>query len=397
VTIMIGIEQFRATVGLFNLAKRLPNCAGFTDSDNGSEFDHPATASADAFDVLAIWACIFLLATIIWSAKGNFACAVFAPFSSDFENGLVSCATTVAIGSRSEVSHEMAAAPVGLTAVSTLMQCEVVLCVAVFALAVRRLRLSNDVEENPGPEDVINNEMQVGNAAGLAGAAEILGAIQQLTAAVGRIENAQTVLQSQQAESTMTLQDKLSLVEKNIHEKLEKLEQENQMLSDDIAAMQTKMEVMEEENMCLRGSMSNLERKLDYLENQSRRCNLLFHGIPRKMNETWKDCEDSVQKIIKEDMKVSQNIIIERAHRVGSAIIVKLFSFKDKVLLQQSAKNLASSNSGVSVREDFSQTVRVKRSGLVQMMKALRADGKRAKLSFDRLLSDEGTFTYDVV
>jgi hypothetical protein len=133
----------------------------------------------------------------------------------------------------------MAAAPVGLTAVSTLMQNEAVLCVAVFALAVRRLRLSNDVEENPGPEDVINNEMQVGNAAGLAGAAEILGAIQQLTAAVGRIENAQTVLQSQQAESTMTLQDKLSLVEKNIHEKLEKLEQENQMLSDDIAAMQT--------------------------------------------------------------------------------------------------------------------------------------------------------------
>jgi hypothetical protein len=115
------------------------------------------------------------------------------------------------------------------------------------------------------------------------------------------------------------------------------------------------------------------------------------------MNETWKDCEDSVQKIIKEDMKVSQNIIIERAHRVGSAIIVKLFSFKDKVLLQQSAKNLASSNSGVSVREDFSQTVRVKRSGLVQMMKALRADGKRAKLSYYRLLSDEGTFTYDVV
>jgi regulator of replication initiation timing len=242
-----------------------------------------------------------------------------------------------------------------------------------------------------------DNEMQVGNAAGLAGAAEILGAIQRLTAAVGRIENAQTVLQSQQAESTMTLQDKLSLVEKNINEKLEKLEQENQMLSDDIAAMQTKMEVMEEENMCLRGSMSNLERKLDYLEIQSRRCNLLFHGIPRKMNETWKDCEDSVQKIIIEDMKVSQNIIIERAHRVCSAIIVKLFSFKDKVLLQQSAKNLASSNSGVSVREDFSQTVRVKRSGLVQMMKALRADGKRAKLSFDRLLSDEGTFTYDVV
>ena len=81
-------------------------------------------------------------------------------------------------------------------------------------------------------------------------------------------------------------------------------------------------------------------------------------------------------------MKITDGVVIERAHRVG---------YKDKEKILKGSKNLASTNKDISVREDFSQAVQTKRSKLVPVMKILRKDGKRARLRFHKLVTDEGT------
>ena len=73
-----------------------------------------------------------------------------------------------------------------------------------------------------------------------------------------------------------------------------------------------------------------------------------------------------------------------------------ILSYKDKEKILKGAKNLASTNKDISVREDFSQVVQTKRSKLVPMMKTPRKDGKRARLRFDKLVTDDGTFTFNL-
>ena len=170
------------------------------------------------------------------------------------------------------------------------------------------------------------------------------------------------------------------------------LEDSNDVLSADVGEMSTKVEQLEEENQFIKDRLRNLEEKLDSAENHSKRNNLLFYGIPTAAGETWSDCEDKVMNIIKTDMKITDGVAIERAHhtRVGKAIIIKLLSYKDKEKILKGAKNLASTNKDIWVREDFSQAVQTKRSKLVPVMKTLRKDGKRARLRFDKLVTDSG-------
>ena len=58
------------------------------------------------------------------------------------------------------------------------------------------------------------------------------------------------------------------------------------------------------------------------MEGQSKRNNLVFHGIPEQKYETWDDYEATVRKILEEKMGMEEarsdtDIAIERAHRIG--------------------------------------------------------------------------------
>ena len=213
---------------------------------------------------------------------------------------------------------------------------------------------------------------------------------------MNRVEAAQAALSTQQTHNTAAVQQRLAEVGKKLNERLKTLEDSNDVLSADVGEMSTKVEQLEEENQFIKDRLRNLEEKLDSAENHSKRNNLLFYGIPTEAGETWSDCEDKVMNIIKTDMKITDSVAIERAHRVGIAIIIKLLSYKDKDKILKGTKNLASTNKDISVREDFSQAVQTKRSKLVPMMKTLRKDGKRARLRFDKLVTDDGTFTFNL-
>ena len=53
------------------------------------------------------------------------------------------------------------------------------------------------------------------------------------------------------------------------------------------------------------------ERKIVELEDRSRRNNLRIDGITEKENETWDECEQEVQSLIKDKLGIAENIVIE--------------------------------------------------------------------------------------
>ena len=58
------------------------------------------------------------------------------------------------------------------------------------------------------------------------------------------------------------------------------------------------------------------ERKIVELEDRSRRNNPRIDGITENENETWDECEQEVQSLIKDKLGIAENIVIERVHRI---------------------------------------------------------------------------------
>ena len=162
----------------------------------------------------------------------------------------------------------------------------------------------------------------------------------------------------------------------------------------------SKCDSLREENDQLREELSHLRSKTDYQENQSRRNNLVFFGIDKtRQSEDWDECEEKVRAVISEGMGITDEIHIERAHRVGKggAIVVKLLSFKQKVLILKNTHKLKGSGfENVSVREDFSKDVRMIRSQLMQKKSELCSENEKPKLRYDKLITKRGTYTFDL-
>ena len=90
------------------------------------------------------------------------------------------------------------------------------------------------------------------------------------------------------------------------------------------------------------------------MEGQSKRNNLVFHGIPEGKDETWDDCETAVRKILEEKMGMEEgwrdtDITMERADRIGRfskdrtrPIVVKFanYKYKNNVLKNKSVTRL---------------------------------------------------------
>lgn len=110
--------------------------------------------------------------------------------------------------------------------------------------------------------------------------------------------------------------------------------------------------------------------------------------------ESWEDCERKVKACVKEGMGTTERLEIERSHRVGKAIVVRFLSYKQKMLVLTNARKLKTSN--IYVRVDFSETVQKKRQALMTLQRELRQKGHSAKLRFDKLITEDSMYTYDL-
>lgn len=170
-------------------------------------------------------------------------------------------------------------------------------------------------------------------------------------------------------------------------------------MEEDIKNVTQQNDELIHENKCLQEKVTKLEDRLDAMENQSRRNNLIFHGLPSTSpQESWDDCENLVKQTVKEKLGI-EDITIERAHRLRtsssnvSPIIVKMSNYKDKSKILGERKRL--SGSGIFITEDFSARVRSMRKNLGPHLRAARDEGKRATLVFDHLVIDGARYDYD--
>eukprot|EP00111_Clytia_hemisphaerica_P011819 TCONS_00034738-protein len=147
-------------------------------------------------------------------------------------------------------------------------------------------------------------------------------------------------------------------------------------------------------NNCIYTSNKQLDfykEKLRVLEDRNRRNNLRVDGIKENANESWEESEAKIEDFLKTTMKIEQDILIERAHRMGKkdrerprTIIFKLQSWKDKEIILKNSNKLK--NTGFFINEDYSDETMAIRKNLFKDMKKERDNGKFARVIYDKLI-----------
>lgn len=178
--------------------------------------------------------------------------------------------------------------------------------------------------------------------------------------------------------------------------------------------------------------MDNLTKKVDQMENQSRRENLIFHGMTETDDETWEQSETKVRHFISDDLSLDDSrISIERAHRLNTRksprpVIVKFSHYKDKEKVlrtyREKVKELKENQhvnedaaaqgqpseasddqepeslfGGIRVAEDFSARVRKARASLRPFLRDYLKNKQDAFIKFDKLVVDDVTYVYDEI
>ena len=165
-------------------------------------------------------------------------------------------------------------------------------------------------------------------------------------------------------------------------------------------------------------SFEELEVKQEYLENQSRRNNVKIVGVKESDDEkTWDDTEKVVKNLIKTKLGITEEVVIERAHRVGRKIknrahnrhvgsasasgddssaspnqretmprpiVAKIQSWKTKERIIREAR--IKRPKGVQFLNDFSKRTLERRASHIPEMLEAREQGKVAYMIMDRLI-----------
>ena len=144
----------------------------------------------------------------------------------------------------------------------------------------------------------------------------------------------------------------------------------------------------------LENDFADLQDKIDDLESRSRRNNLCFEGVPEQDGgeKTWEATEKRLRELVLPKLEVPEDIVIERAHRVGQRqrsqrprkIIARFVNFKDKEKVLKARKWLVGTN--IYINEDFSDRIKMIRKDLWPKVKAARQAGQRAFLCYDKIV-----------
>ena len=164
---------------------------------------------------------------------------------------------------------------------------------------------------------------------------------------------------------------------KNMGNKVQKLEEEEKLMMEELHVIQTTKPSWAIET----------DAKLIDLEDPSQN-NLRFEGIKEHENESWEDCENKIYDLLENKLEMDiENVVIERAHRTGkknknrSRPIVAQFSFyKDKMNILKNCKKLK--NTRFSIYEDFSRETAAIRKEKWQEVLANREKGMISYLNY---------------
>lgn len=188
-------------------------------------------------------------------------------------------------------------------------------------------------------------------------------------------------------------------------EKVENIEKGVGDINTKLDGMKLRIETVEEdvvelknENVVMKKKMQNMVDKMENLENQMRRDNIVFKGIREVEKEKWKDCKETVRRIIVDVMgvQIEENDII-RAHRIKSKaaprpIVVKMRDCIIKERVLEKRKELK--GTVMQISEDYGSRTRKEIRLLVERMKEERKEGKFAEVRFNKLIVVEKDYEY---
>ena len=120
------------------------------------------------------------------------------------------------------------------------------------------------------------------------------------------------------------LMDGLTAGVKDVKSELNEVKNSLNFSGRDITEIQDKIKVLSNQLKAVdiqvfnhHESLGDVLGKPEYLENQSRRNNVYVTGIQENGKESWDETEDILKSTIKELLKISDELTIERAHRVN--------------------------------------------------------------------------------
>jgi hypothetical protein len=209
--------------------------------------------------------------------------------------------------------------------------------------------------------------------------------LQNVCDAVSRLEEGQQQLSG-------SINQQLGDIQTTLNCKLQKLGDEQEVLRLDLDELNRKQERVEDDTTSLKETVQQLTAKTEWLDNERRKHNLLFFGVAKRLGAS---CEQLITRVLREQLSMSADVLIEYAYWSGDAILVRFQSLKQRGAVLAQARGLPP-DSNLSIREDFSKAVNGRRKGLVGLYKQLRKDNKWAVLRADKLHTDDGVFTYDV-
>ena len=198
-------------------------------------------------------------------------------------------------------------------------------------------------------------------------ATEIMEDIKSIKSSMAKIDNIEKMV-NKMTVKVDTFETKVKAIDTRVND----VEKSNTFLSDTYEDTKTKLKSADSDikklnNRCkefentvktLKEKNDVLEARANDLEFRSMRENLLFHGMIENQHE---DCEAIVKQFIKEKLDIDQDIIIDRAHRLGKPrgrtrpIVVKFHQYSDRELIRTKAADkrdfLKTQNQGVGVQQ----------------------------------------------
>ena len=138
--------------------------------------------------------------------------------------------------------------------------------------------------------------------------------------------------------------------------------------------------------------INEIFEKMRDIEDRARRNNLRFEGIRDDLKEDWAESEKKIKIVIQNNLGLdADNIIIERAHRIGKKndkkdriIVARFLNYKDREVILKSRFKLK--ETGIYINEDYSdETIKI-RNDLMPQVKRYRSEGKFAFLQYDRIV-----------
>ncbi len=144
-------------------------------------------------------------------------------------------------------------------------------------------------------------------------------------------------------------------------------------------------------------------------ECQSRRSNLRIYGVKEAEGETVHQVEETVQCIFNQKLRISEDIHIERCHRLGPKsdisdskprpIIIKFSFFKQRDLVWSRKKELKGES--IFIKEDFPPEIEARRNTLLPVylaaLKLPDSERPRVNLVMDRLYIGSDMYTVETI